>query len=68
MTTKQRKTMCGSVLLLSLCALTAYAQELTSPAKPNTKQDLCAGTGREHVVKTPGPGRRRISHKPSSGK
>jgi hypothetical protein len=29
--------MCGSVLLLSLCALTAYAQELTSPAKPNTK-------------------------------
>jgi hypothetical protein len=37
MTRKQRKTLCSSALLLSLFALAAYAQELTSPTASNTK-------------------------------
>ena len=42
MNTKQRITMCGSVLLLSLCALTAYAQKLTSSSPSNTKGRIFA--------------------------
>jgi hypothetical protein len=37
MITKRWKTTCGSALLLLLCALTANAQELTSPAASKTK-------------------------------
>jgi hypothetical protein len=42
MTTKQRKTLCGSALLLSLCALAAYAQQLASPTAPNSKGRIFA--------------------------
>ena len=42
MTRKHRTTMYSSALLLSLCARTAYAQELTNPTAANTKSKIFA--------------------------
>jgi hypothetical protein len=42
MTKKQCTIICGSALLLSLCALTAYAQELASPADSKIKGRIFA--------------------------
>ena len=42
MTRKQRKTVCSTALLLSLCAPSVYAQELTSPTASNTKGRIFA--------------------------
>lgn len=50
MITKQWKTMCGSALLLSLCALTAYAQKLISSTTPNTKGKIFAQTLVENTL------------------
>jgi hypothetical protein len=42
MTRKQSTTICSSALLLSLCALAGYAQELASPTASKTKSRIFA--------------------------
>jgi hypothetical protein len=69
MITKQRKTMCGSALLLSLCALTAYAQKLTSSTASNNKGRIFAQALVENTLsKHPGLAGVGLATSPAQGK